>query len=274
MKIIGISSSTTENRTFANSSYHASLKRAGCVSVGLPVFSIIDREVGTIADYQAAHKDHIDGLVERLDSLILSGGIDINPTTFDDPIWGAMGCNNERDMMELALIDAFVKANKPILGVCRGAQILGHYLNLGNFSQDLGEVGEVHQAADRDIKDRAEPIHRVFVLGAYRDYLRHKTGRANLTTVNVDSHHHQAYLLDPSGKVPKHVKGTEARAQWLWGAIDDYEHAHDIKIIACTGMVIEGYEKAEIKAVCHQHHPEEYSGSLAIQYWLDQYLLN
>lgn len=273
MKLIGISSSTTENRTFVNTAYMSSLTREGCVPVALPLFPIPKREFGTVADYKAAHKPHIDGLVEHLDALVLSGGIDINSTTFDDPIWGAAGCNNERDMMELALIDAFVQAQKPIMGVCRGAQILGHYLKLTNFTQDLGEIGEVHQAADRDIKDRAEPIHRVFVLGAYRDYLRDKTGRHDLNTLNVDSHHHQAYLLDPSGKRPKGIKGAEAHGQWLANAIHEYQQTNDIKIIACTGMVIEGFEKPEIKMVSHQHHPEEYQESLAIQYWLDAYVL-
>lgn len=284
MKLIGITSSRTENRTFLNNAYMAALLRPGIVPVALPIISVPSRETITQDEYEDQHADVIAEYVARLDGIVLSGGADWNPVTFDDVNWGSVSCDGERDMMELALIHAFIEAGKPILGVCRGYQGVNLALGLSHFQQDLGMTGELHASSERDLKDRQEPVHTVGVYGDYRQYLRDKTGRADLSTLRTMSHHHQGFTLSPSGKPPemvvntggkkvRHAMSAEQMTEWLPAAITAYEEAHDISIISSTQMVIEGVEKAAIKYVGHAHHPEE-SGpaGLAIGYWIDKYV--
>lgn len=67
---------------------------------------------------------------ERLDGLILSGGSDIDPT-----IYGAnedahnTPLDKKRDAFELEMIDKAYKKKIPILGICRGAQLINIYFN-------------------------------------------------------------------------------------------------------------------------------------------------
>lgn len=63
--------------------------------------------------------------VARLDGVLLTGGADVDPARYGatpDPQLGAI--EPERDAFELGLVDAAVAAEVPILGICRGAQLL------------------------------------------------------------------------------------------------------------------------------------------------------
>lgn len=281
MKLIGISSSASENRLFTNRAYSSALTRPGVTPVMLPLFPIIDRELGTQAEYAATHKAHIDALVDRLDGYVASGGPDLQPLHYDEPNWGSVSVDSERDFMEYSLIDAFIAAGKPILGICRGYQAINTRLGVLGFLQDLEVTGELHNAAERDIKDRAEPAHSVYVYGDYQQYLRERTGRHDLTKVLTTSWHHQGWCLTPDGKLPGTFKGRVMKkwrgdewAEWFTGAIAAFEQANDIKVLSSTNMVIEGVEKAEARYVGWAGHPEEHGPkSAAIQYWLDAYVL-
>ena len=76
-------------------------------------------------------------LVGLVDGLVLSGGTDVSPQTYgeqpQDPAWSG---DPERDTYERALIAAALAAHKPVLGVCRGAQILNAALG-GGLYQDI-----------------------------------------------------------------------------------------------------------------------------------------
>lgn len=76
-------------------------------------------------------------LIDRVDGLVLSGGQDIGPETYGDslqnPAWVG---DAHRDTFELALYRAAIAAKKPVLGVCRGAQLIG-VAEGGTLWQDL-----------------------------------------------------------------------------------------------------------------------------------------
>src|SRR4051812_30798788 len=76
-----------------------------------------------------------DGLIHRsnirlsdyakhLDGLVLQGGADITPQSYGeeplDPQWAG---DRERDAYEMELLHEFVEADRPVLGICRGAQL-------------------------------------------------------------------------------------------------------------------------------------------------------
>src|SRR5258705_13887926 len=73
----------------------------------------------------------------ELDALVLMGGSDVCPESYGDkarrPEWNG---DRIRDEYEIALFDAFVDQHKPVLGVCRGAQVINVALG-GTLYQDL-----------------------------------------------------------------------------------------------------------------------------------------
>ena len=84
------------------------------------------------------------------DGLLLTGGGDVEPCHYGQPVDGALTPDPDRDRTELALARAYLEAGKPILGVCRGEQLLNVTLG-GTLVQDLGEhLNLFHRRIDTD----------------------------------------------------------------------------------------------------------------------------
>ena len=79
----------------------------------------------------------VDDYARELDALVLMGGSDVCPETYGEtalkPAWNG---DRIRDDYEIALLRAFVAAGKPVLGVCRGAQVINVAFG-GTLYQDL-----------------------------------------------------------------------------------------------------------------------------------------
>ncbi len=76
-------------------------------------------------------------LVGALDALVLQGGVDISPTNYGEkPLKKAWAGDLKRDQYELALVKEFHQQNKPILGICRGHQLLNVAFG-GSLYQDI-----------------------------------------------------------------------------------------------------------------------------------------
>lgn len=76
-------------------------------------------------------------LVDEIDGLLLSGGSDMSPVHYGEaalrPEWKG---DHERDLYEMELVHLCMAANKPVLGVCRGIQVLNVALG-GSLYQDI-----------------------------------------------------------------------------------------------------------------------------------------
>lgn len=93
--------------------------------------------------------------VGDLDGLVLHGGADVAPSSYGQephrPEWSG---DRRRDDYEIALVEAFLEAGKPVLGICRGLQILNVCLG-GSLHQDLIDDGTtVERHRDPDLYDR------------------------------------------------------------------------------------------------------------------------
>lgn len=142
------------------------------------------RSVGIeVIPLQAPGPHTIDGL----DGLIIGGGTDLNPDLYgQDPHPENEDPDDERDAMELWLVNDALQRDVPLLCICRGMQLLNVALG-----------GELHQHLDQAVRHRRRgvtDVHPVRVLQGTR--LAEALGAAEFT---VNSRHHQALSKLGSG---------------------------------------------------------------------------
>ena len=93
--------------------------------------------------FQQEYLDYADFRVENYDGLLLPGGYDINPARYGQENTASIGVNDALDELQLGVLDAFVRAGKPVLGVCRGQQLINVYFG-GTLTQHLAGVCRRH----------------------------------------------------------------------------------------------------------------------------------
>jgi len=126
-----------------------------------------------------------DELLDRLDGLMLAGGVDVDPATYgQEPHPAASGWVPERDAFELALAARALERDVPLLGICRGMQVLNVALN-GTLHQHLPDV-LAHDDHRRNAGTFAGNEHDVALVAG--SLAERAAGEARHTT---KSHHHQ-----------------------------------------------------------------------------------
>jgi putative glutamine amidotransferase len=135
----------------------------------------------------------LSGLLDRVDGLILTGGPDVAPRRYgQEPRPGLGEVNEPLDAFELASTRLAVAKGLPVLGICRGVQLLAVAFG-GDLIQDLPR--EVQGCLDHAQKlDKAAVHHRVAVEAGTR--LAAIVGQETLW---VNSKHHQAIKTPPPG---------------------------------------------------------------------------
>jgi gamma-glutamyl-gamma-aminobutyrate hydrolase PuuD len=146
------------------SGYTRSLAAAGALPVVLPPV------------------DGIAGVLDGLDGLVLTGGSDVGPDVYGaEPHPETVGVHPNRDRSELELLAGAIDRDLPVLGICRGIQLLNVAYG-GTLVQHIEEVVDQrpHRAADD-----AYGIHHVTTVEGSR--LRQIVGER----IEIHSHHHQ-----------------------------------------------------------------------------------
>jgi putative glutamine amidotransferase len=132
----------------------------------------------------------IDDYVDSLDGLVLQGGADVAPETYGEaPLKPEWAGDRVRDLYELELIRTFMKKGKPVLGVCRGMQLINVAFG-GTLFQDIATQHS------QDITHRSETLYENnfhemrIVPGTQLARLYPGVERATINTI-----HHQAVNL-------------------------------------------------------------------------------
>lgn len=207
--------------------YYRSVIEAGGIPVIIPPEAMYGEKV--------AAEFRWNDLLDRLDGIIFSGGADPNPLLFgDEPLKELGHINPQRDMQELLLIKLAYDRQIPILGICRGIQLLNAALG-GTLYQDIyvqrkeeeyeGKTGTwIRHSQDLE---RGYPSHTIKIK---EGSIVNKLFGCN--TLGVNSFHHQA--------------------------CKDVAPCLDVTARSCDG-IIEAVESNEFKSVLGvQWHPEAF----------------
>ena len=121
--LVGISCSRTSGGTDQLSSHYTkAVSRAGGVPVIIPTVSSVEeaREV-----------------LSRVQGVIFSGGVDIDPAWYGEPVWNeSVEIDPVRDRSDSLLAREALRSGKPILAICRGEQLVNVILG-GSLYQDI-----------------------------------------------------------------------------------------------------------------------------------------
>ena len=173
----------------------------------------IERAGGIPVIVPPLRPDAIDALLDRVDGVCLPGGPDVQPSAYGAESHPELGPTEPRvDALEMALVRAADRRKLPILGICRGMQLL-NVARGGTLHQHLPDV--VGAGIDhRQPEHCSIPTHRIET--APQSRLRSVLGGPSL---EVNSFHHQA--------VQTLGKGLVATAWAQDGTIEAIENPSD-----------------------------------------------
>lgn len=123
------------------------------------------------------------------DMLVLSGGGDVDPARYGEANEQCFGIDDARDEAELRLVEAFIRAGKPILGICRGHQLLNVYFG-GKLIRHLPTADTHMPTRSGDRVHETEAMAGSFVEQLYGN--RFPTNSA----------HHQGFSEPAPGLIP------------------------------------------------------------------------
>ena len=160
--------------------YSRGVESAGGIPVLIPVFKDLETTWAVL---------------HRIDGLLLTGGKDVCPRFFsEEPIVGIRGMDYERDLIEIQLTREAEKRGMPILGICRGIQVISVAFD-GSLYQDIySQMPGCLDHNQKAIKETNTHTVRVARGSGLFKILESET-------VWVNSNHHQAVKGLPPGFV-------------------------------------------------------------------------
>lgn len=173
--IIGITCGHTAKsggRYYVNEPYVRCIEKAGGMPLLIP-----------------AMKDDLDikGLLQSMDGILLPGGVDIDPVHFgEEPLEGLGDVEPEWDRLELFVARLALEWDLPILGICRGIQLLNVAAG-GSLYQDISSQVNAQRIQHRQKAPRWYATHYISIEAG--SILEQLWGRDE---VRVNSFHHQA----------------------------------------------------------------------------------
>lgn len=180
--LIGITTGEIYNLTSAWSpqaygqsyTYSDAIIRAG----GIPVLIPITTDVDTLEQ-----------IYNKLDGILFAGGNDISPGLYgEQPSEYTIDFSEKRDTVEIELLKWTLRDKKPMLGICRGAQ-LWNVIEGGSLYQHIPT--DIPSASDHDLSTKLEDLaHLAHVLKV--DENSRFAVIIDSTAIYANTHHHQA----------------------------------------------------------------------------------
>lgn len=243
---IAIPVSTSKTQCYINFAYIDFIKKAG-------------HEPIMISEHNS-----ITDVIETCHGLLLPGGIDIDPIRYGENNIASFSTDVAKDKFERNLLWTFASEGKPIMGICRGFQlIVREFLNEENdynnpdfIRLDYSQHILNHSLAkDREVP-RSQPTHWVLARnGLYNN------GDNGATYIPVNSMHHQVLKCDFDKKDGKNMKSVVNMAMFNGKfnimAVTDFATAIKYKGCIIEAVEVSGWLHDDSRILAVQWHPEE-----------------
>ena len=196
-------------------------------------------DAGGVAAVCFPHQQDAEQLARAFDGLLVVGGPDINPAVYGQTAHPeAKPVAVEQDDFEIAMIRAFAERERPVLGVCRGLQLLNVAYG-GTLHQHLPDLGGsvTHRASETEFA--AE--HGLEFDEDSRIAALVRAARADIGGVTINSFHHQA--ADKLGG------GLRVAARAADGIVEAVEHPDHPFLVGVQWHPESMQERAEQRAL-------------------------
>ena len=191
--LIGLTMHPVEGKMEINNNYINAIKRAGGIPLCLPY---VDEET-------------VEAVLDGLDGVLLIGGYDVNPLLYGQEPHRQLGIViDERDQSEMLMAKKAFERNMPLLGICRGEQVMNVAFG-GTLYQDIDTQVE-HVLKHTQASMRHELTHTVEL---FPSKLQQIIGQDSILT---NSFHHQA--------VDRVAPGFLMNARAKDGVVEGIEH--------------------------------------------------
>lgn len=186
----------------------------------------------------------VEQVLSICDGLLMTGGVDVNPRLYgEEPCAECGQIQDIRDELEYRLLDQALEADMPVLGICRGSQILNVFLG-GTLYQDLAtqRPGCLNHAmmppyeapCHRVLLEKGEPLHNLL----------------QVDELPVNSIHHQAVKRVAPTLIPlarsmdgiiegvwmpgkRFVWGVQWHPEWFWNVDERQKRIVQAFVDAC-----------------------------------------
>ena len=182
----------------------------------------------------------------RYDALVLPGGVDIDPALYHQPNRACEGVDPDLDALQWAVLDRFIRAGKPVFGICRGHELVNIYFG-GTLIQNLDTRAHHSrdEGSDQDKIHLSKAVPVGYIGGLYGEVFA------------TNSSHHQA--VDRVG---------EGLRVALWsddGVVEAMEH-ESLPILTV---------QFHPERMCFAHaRPDTVDGSVVLSHFLKRCALN
>jgi putative glutamine amidotransferase len=147
--------------------------------------------------------EHIKSFLKRIDGIVFTGGGDINPIILgENPIKELKGISPERDLFEIELFKQAKSIDMPMLGICRGAQLINAAAGGENYQDIYTQFNGALGHSPGNIPGDAL-FHSVCIENSSKLHNVFKTSQ-----IYVNSFHHQA-VKEPAEGFRISARSTE-----------------------------------------------------------------
>lgn len=233
---IGITASSSKTQYFVNQAYVQYVAEAGFTPI------LITPEI----------PDNV--VFEMIEGLLLPGGIDLDPIYYGEDNTSSFGVDPEKDAFERKLFHISRERGIPILGICRGFQLIAReYMytdrKMAEYMYFCEHIGEHNQVDNQQL---SRNIHQHYIEYVPETLYNIKASKTGPFHTPVNSMHHQCLIVDFK---QKNILGMRAfkMAAWTQRGLKLAKNKVSTEVV-CEALRISGWG-SPILAV--QWHPEE-----------------